>query len=520
MPPDPTLRDVLAAGEDRRTALTAPDAGIELTYAQLREQVDGLAARMAELGIGPGERVAMALPSGPEAILMFLAAALSGTAAPLNPAYTEDEFRFYLADTRARVLVTLEDGAEAARKAAGTEVPVIAICRTGDGGFRLEPAATVGEPRSLGNPAAEDIALVLHTSGTTSTPKRVPIRHRALAISARNIVETYQLAAEDVALCVMPLFHIHGLVASTLATLQSGGRIVVPERFNVMSFWNLVRSQKATWFSATGAMHQMLLNRAKQRNERHTDHQLRFIRSSSARLPEPVMADMENYFGVPVLEAYGMTEAAHQMASNPLPPAARKPGTVGAATGIDLAVVDDQGQPLPSGEIGEVVIRGRTIIDGYESNPEANASAFFGDWFRTGDQGVLDGDGYLRLTGRLKELINRGGEKVSPIEVDEVLLTHPAVIEAVTFGRPHPTLGEEVAAAVILKEDVAKSDLARHCRERLAKFKVPQGFYIVESIPRTATGKIQRRRVAEVLAGGTDDAQASPAAAKAGEGSA
>jgi acyl-CoA synthetase (AMP-forming)/AMP-acid ligase II len=379
------------------------------------------------------------------------------------------------------------------------------------GGYQLKPERAAGPARALEAPSPEDAALVLHTSGTTSTPKRVPILHRALAVSARNIAATYRLSPEDVSLCVMPLFHIHGIVASTLAALSSGGRIVVPDRFNVLSFWGLVTEQEATWFSATGAMHQMLINRAKQRGEKHTGHRLRFIRSSSARLPEPVMKDMETYFGVPVLEAYGMTEAAHQMASNPLPPAPRKAGTVGVATGIDLSVVDEEGRKMPTGQIGEVVIRGDTIITGYENNFDANATAFFGDWFRTGDQGVLDQDGYLRLTGRLKELINRGGEKVSPIEVDEVLLTHPLVMEAVTFGRPHPTLGEEVAAAVIVKEPVKESELQKHCRDRLAKFKVPQGIYIVDAIPRTATGKIQRRKVAEVLAG-AGQGSADPAA--------
>ena len=461
MPLDVTLRNVLSSGEARRPALYAPDTQLSLNYQQLRGTIDGLSEQLARLGLGRGDRIALALPNGPEAILMFLAAGLTATAAPLNPGYTEDEFRFYLADTRAKALVLPAEGGEAARKAAGGNVPVIRIRRDNGQGFTLEAERPAGAPLSLEAPSAEDVALVLHTSGTTSTPKRVPILQRALALSARNIAATYRLSPEDVALCVMPLFHIHGIVASTLATLQSGGQIVVPGGFNVMSLWNQVKTHNATWFSATGAMHQMLLGRAKQRDERHTDHRLRFIRSSSARLPESAMQEMEGYFGVPVLEAYGMTEAAHQMASNPLPPSPRKAGSVGVATGIGLQVVDDRGKPLGAGQIGEVVIRGDTIIKGYENNPEANATAFFGDWFRTGDQGLLDSDGYLRLTGRLKELINRGGEKVSPIEVDEVLLTHPAVLEAVTFGRPHPTLGEEVAAAVILKEKVSEAELQK-----------------------------------------------------------
>ena len=508
----------MAQGAAERPALIAPDAGLTLTYGELRAQVEALAGRLAQLGIGRGDRVALALPHGPEAIVAFLAAALAGTAAPLNPAYTEEEFRFFLADTRALALITTGKSGQAARRAAGAtsarnaaggDLAQFSLDRT-ESGFALNGTA-ISRPVHLSPPAPDEVALVLHTSGTTSTPKRVPILHRALALSARNIVASYALSPEDVTLCVMPLFHIHGLVASTLATLQSGGCIVVPERFNVLALWKQIESHDITWFSATGAMHQMILNRARQRDERHTGHRLRFIRSSSARLPEPVMTEMEERFGVPLLEAYGMTEAAHQMASNPLPPAARKPGTVGKATGIELAVVSEAGRPLPTGQVGEVVIRAPTVIGGYENNPQANASAFFGDWFRTGDQGVLDGEGYLRLTGRLKEIINRGGEKVSPIEVDEVLLTHPAVAEAVTFGQPHPTLGEAVAAAVIVSGEVTTAELTAHCRQRLARFKVPQSFYIVDTIPRTATGKIQRRKVAEVLVGGGLDAGKDPA---------
>jgi len=402
MPLDATLRNVLDMGEARRPALAAPDSGLALNYEQLRREIDALSEGLAQLGLGRGDRIALALPNGAEAILMFLAAGLTGTAAPLNPAYTEDEFRFYLTDTRAKALILPAEGGDAARKAAAGTVPVIRIRRGNGRGYKLEAERPAGAPLSLEAPSPDDVALVLHTSGTTSTPKRVPILQRALAVSARNIMGTYRLSPEDIALCVMPLFHIHGIVASTLATLQSGGQIVVPDRFNVMSLWNQVKTQRATWFSATGAMHQMLLGRAKTRDERHLDHRLRFIRSSSARLPESAMQEMESSFGVPVLEAYGMTEAAHQMASNPLPPSPRKAGTVGVATGIDLQVVDDQGKPLITGQIGEVVIRGDTIVKGYENNPEANANAFFGDWFRTGDQGVLDSDGYLRLTGRLK----------------------------------------------------------------------------------------------------------------------
>jgi acyl-CoA synthetase (AMP-forming)/AMP-acid ligase II len=297
----------------------------------------------------------------------------------------------------------------------------------------------------------------------------------------------------------MPLFHVHGLVASTLATLSTGGTVVVPSKFTPLSFWRIARDHGATWYSAVPTIHQLLLARADKSSRPAGAEKLRFIRSCSASLPPQVMHDLEQAFGAPVLEAYGMTEAAHQMCSNPLPPAARKPGSVGAGTGITVSIMDDQGEHLAIGDRGEVVIKGPNVITGYENNPEANTASFVDGWFRTGDQGVLDAEGYLTLVGRIKELINRGGEKISPREIDEVLLAHPAVAEAVCFGVPHPTWGEEVAAAVVLREATSESDLMAYCKDRLADFKRPKQIHITETIPRTATGKIQRRLVAQAF---------------------
>jgi acyl-CoA synthetase (AMP-forming)/AMP-acid ligase II len=324
------------------------------------------------------------------------------------------------------------------------------------------------------------------------------LSHANLAISARNVARTYALSPTDVSLCVMPLFHVHGLVASTLATLATGGTVVVPGKFNPLSFWRIARDFGATWYSAVPTIHQLLLARAGSTRPDGA-RKLRFIRSCSAALSPQVMHDLETAFGAPVVEAYGMTEAAHQMASNPLPPAERLPGSVGRGTGVTISIIDGEGSHLPAGQHGEVVIKGPNVIEGYENNPEANAASFVDGWFRTGDQGFLDSNGYLTLVARIKELIIRGGEKVSPREVDEVLLTHPAVAEAVSFGVPHPAWGEEVAAAVVLHEPVAEADLLTFCRERLAEFKRPKQIHVTDAIPRTATGKIQRRLVAQVF---------------------
>ncbi len=463
-----------------------------------------MADSLASMGIGKGDRVATYLPNGLPTVVSFLAGAIAGTAAPLNPGYREDEVNFYLEDTNARVLLLPPDGAEGARKAAEARgVPVYNLEMDATGFVRIggAPNGKASGKKAVA-PSPDDVALVLHTSGSTGRPKRVPIMHKNITASTMNIVATYTLSPKDVSLCVMPLFHVHGLVASTLATLLSGGTVVVPNKFNPLSFWRTVRDTGATWYSAVPTIHNLLLSRAG--NDRPAGAEgLRFIRSCSASLPAEMMAQMESVFGVPVLEAYGMTEASHQMSSNPQPPAARKPSSVGPGTGVKLGIMNEAGDLLPTGERGEVVIQGPNVVSGYENNPEANAKSFTNGWFRTGDQGFLDSDGYLTLTGRIKELINRGGEKIGPREIDEVLLSHPAVAEAVCFGVPHPAWGEEVEAAIVLKEEfkdtTKESDIMAFCKERLAEFKRPKKLHITTAIPRTATGKIQRGAVAKAF---------------------
>ena len=496
---DDTLGALLERGDADQVAIAVP-GGVSLTYAQLREEVAAAADVLAQLGLGRADRIASVLPNSAETIVLFLATATTGTAAPLNPGYKEDEFRFYLEDTAAKALVVPPGEAEAARAAlpAGAILVEASFER---GHIALESRAPRDSSRSAAGPGGDDVALVLHTSGTTSRPKQVPLRQRNLNYSAQNIARTYALAPDDVALCVMPLFHIHGLMASTMATFASGGTVVVPAGgFDAMTFWPAAKEHGATWYSAVPTIHQMLLLR--NRGERPAGaEKLRFIRSSSSALSPETMRQLESRFGAPVVEAYGMTEASHQMASNPLPPGERKPGTVGCATGIRIGIMDEHGALLPEAAPGEIVISGRSVVDGYANNPEANAKSFTDGWFRTGDQGILDAGGYLSLIGRLKEMINRGGEKIAPREIDDVLLQHPAVAEAVAFGAPHPSWGEEVAAAVVLKGDATEKDLIAFARSRLADYKVPRKLYIVERIPRTATGKIQRRTVAESFNG-------------------
>ncbi len=489
---------LLSLQDPDRIALAAP-GGPSLSYRSLKEQVERLAGYLRRAGVGRRDRVAIVLPNGMEAIVTFLAAAVAGTAAPLNPAYKQEEFQYYLADTGARVLIVPAGGAEAARLAAGAHATVIESSIDPSGAIQFASDAPVKANGEVDPPAPEDVALVLHTSGTTSRPKRVPLRHSNLMASARNIAGAYALTGEDVSMCVMPLFHVHGLVGSVLASLFAGASVVVPPGFNALSFWQLVQAHRATWYSAVPAIHQMLLARSREGSRPPGAESLRFIRSCSSALSPALLADLEARFGAPVLEAYGMTEASHQIATNPLPPAAHKPGSVGIGTNVQAGIMDKDGSLLPADTQGEVVIRGANVISGYEENPEANESSFTNGWFRTGDEGVIDRDGYIRLIGRIKELIVRGGEKISPLEIDQVLQLHPAVAEVATFGVPHRVYGEEVAAAVELKSPAAEEELLAFCRARLADFKCPKKIHIVERIPRTATGKIQRKTVAQKL---------------------
>jgi acyl-CoA synthetase (AMP-forming)/AMP-acid ligase II len=489
----PSLLNVLDAGQDDDLALVIP-GGIRLTYRRLREEVWRGAEALAARGIRRGDRVGLVYPNSAEAIVLFLAAATAGTAAPLNPGYKVDEFQFFLQDTRARALLVPPAQGAGARQALPAGAVVVEAAFDEHGVLRFP-----GGPASGGEvepPGDDDVALVLHTSGTTSRPKMVPLRHRNLAASVANIVPPYALTGDDVSLCVMPLFHVHGLVASTLATLGSGGTVVVPPRFSPFEFGSLVREHGVTWYTAVPTIHQLLVGRT-ERSRPAGLESLRFARSCSSALAPDLMARLEDMLGVPVLEAYGMTEASHQMASNPLPPEERRPGSVGRGTGVEVAVLDERGAVVPVGAGGEVAVRGPNVMEGYEANPAANAEAFAaGGWFRTGDEGTIDERGYVTLRGRIKELINRGGEKIAPREIDEVLLRHPAVAEAVTFGIPHPSWGEEVAAAVVLSGEVEKRELTEFCRRYLADFKVPRQLYFVTEIPRTATGKVQRRHVA------------------------
>jgi acyl-CoA synthetase (AMP-forming)/AMP-acid ligase II/acyl carrier protein len=480
----------------------AGESVLSLSHRDLWVRVESVGGALNRAGIGRGDCVALVMPAGPELAAAFLALASATTVAPLNPAYQEADFTFYLQDLKASALVVSAGCDSAARRAAkALGVPVLEWQGGGGGDIGIAGARDAELPtEKAGLALVDDVALVLHTSGTTSRPKIVPLTHRNLTASAAHIGETLRLAESDVCLNAMPLFHIHGLVAGVLASLAAGGSAVCTPAFDALQFLGWLERWNPSWYTAVPTMHQAILAEV-QRGTKPSVGKLRFIRSSSAALPPSVMAGLEEVFGVPVVESYGMTEAAHQMASNPLPPRARKPGTVGLPAGPEIVILDEKGVRLTQGAIGEVAIRGANVTLGYANNPGANAAAYCDGWLRTGDQGYVDGDGYLTITGRLKELINRGGEKIAPREIDEQLLAHPGVSQAVAFAIPHSSLGEDIAALVVprIGSSVSEAELRGFLLDRLPAFKVPSRILLRSDIPKGPTGKVQRIALAALL---------------------
>ena len=501
-----TLKDMLATGADVAPAISAPGRQA-LTFSGLRDLTAQTLAALNALGIGRNDRVAIVLANGPEMAACYIACASGVTSAPLNPAYRAEEFEFYLSDLNAKALIVEPHGnspvVEVAQRLGVRLIDLVADEGQPAGSFILVARDGLGgTPAAMGGWAQPgDVSMVLHTSGTTSRPKIVPLSQTNLVASATHIGRTLRFVAGDCGLNVMPLFHIHGLIAGVLAPLAAGSQVFCTPGFNALKFFGWMDEARPTWFTAVPTMHQAILSRAGKNADVIARHPLRFLRSSSSSMPPQVIKEAEEVFGAPLIESYGMTEAAHQMASNPLPPAVRKPGSVGMAAGPEMAIMGENGEILAVGDTGEIVIRGPNVTAGYENNTQANAEGFSHGWFRTGDQGVIDADGYISLTGRLKEIINRGGEKISPREVDEVLMDHPAVAQVVCFGMPHPKLGEEVAAAVVLREGqhATERELRAFVSARAADYKVPKTILFMDEIPKGATGKLQRIGLAAKL---------------------
>lgn len=491
-----TLANIIDNNNPSEKAIIIPD-GISLSYAELNTEIDKISSILSAVGLKKGVTASIVFENGLEFISTFLAISKTGaTVAPLNPEYTIEEFKFYMSDTDSQFLILSSESNLSIDAANELSIQIINTSINDLGDLSLyKNSIELTKMLDPNTPNPDDIALFLHTSGTTSQPKGVPLTHKNLMASLSNISNTYKLTGKDAALLVMPLFHVHGLIGVALSTLFTGGTLIIPPRFSATTFWKQQYNYNATWYSAVPTIHQILLMRADKDKAPHKS--FRFIRSCSAALAPSVFEDLENRFGSPVLEAYGMTEASHQMSSNLLPPFNRSPGTVGKGTGVKISIMDTSGTILPANAQGEVVIKGNNVTLGYHNNPNANAEAFTNNWFRTGDQGEITESGILTLTGRLKELINRGGEKISPLEVDATLIKHPSIVEAVCFGASDEKYGEVVHAAIVTSSPISELDIQNFCSTYISDFKIPIKIYTVDQLPRTATGKIQRRNIAK-----------------------
>jgi amino acid adenylation domain-containing protein len=474
-----------------------------LTYGCLHRHIEDVVQTLHAMGLGRNDRVALMLPNGPEMAVAFLAVAAGATCVPLNPAFSNSEFDFYPADLRPKALIVQAGMDSPARAVAqARSLPIIELSPVL--GAEAGLFTLTGEVHRRAVPCEfaqpDDVGLVLHTTGTTSQPKIVPLTHTNICVQAYNNRVALGLVASDRCLNMLPLFHTYGLIGTILASLAAGASIICTPGFDVPTFFACLAAFRPTCYPAAPTIHQAILAHAPLHHEIIARCPLRFIRSGSAALPLQVRAELEGVFNVPVIETYGMTETS-MITCNPPPQRQRKAGSVGMAAGPEVAIVGEGGALLPAGETGEIVVRGAAIMQGYDNNPTANGLAFRHGWFRTGDQGYLDAEGYLFITGRVKEIINRGGEIIAPQEVDDVLMEHPAVAQAVTFAVPHARLGEGIAAAVVLHPNtvVAESDIRQFAATRLAAFKVPQQVLIVDEIPKGPTGKLQRLNLAEKL---------------------
>jgi acyl-CoA synthetase (AMP-forming)/AMP-acid ligase II/acyl carrier protein len=447
--------------------------------------------------------VALVLPNGIEIATAFLAVAASATCVPINPAYSASEYDFYLAVLRVKALIVqtgIDTPARHVARARGVRIIELTPTREAEAGLFTLAGEDQPCPTPPGVVQPNDVGLVLHTTGTSARPKIVPLTHRNLCASAAIIRAALELTEKDRCLNVMPFFHGHSLKGMLLSSLFAGASVMCTSDFSAPTFFAWMAAYRPTWYSAVPTMHQAVLAHAAAHRQIIADTPLRFIRSSSAFLPPQVLAELESVFNVPVIEAYGTTEAS-MITCNPLPPRRRKAGSGGIAVGQEVAIMDAADSILPPSMVGEIVVRGAAVMQGYENNPVANRSAFTHSWFRTGDVGYLDADGYLFITGRIKEIINRGGEKIAPREIEEVLMKHPAVAEVAAFAMPHTQLGEEVAAAIVLRENASAtaSEIHEFAVARLSNFKIPRQVIFIDEIPKGATGKVQRNGLAAEL---------------------
>ena len=489
------------------SALGAPGAG-QSTFGDLRALIEGVRSVLSAKGVERTERVAVSLPTSAERLVVQAGVSTWCTAVPLNPVLRAGEIDGILRRLGIRRIIAPAGAPGAESQATGIggierlyvePVPGAQAGRARLAGCDLLDAPWKGGVPPAG-PAEDDIALILQTSGTTGTAKFVPLTHANVTAGAVNIIDAMRLGPSDSLLALSQFHHIAGISLS-LAALHAGGSVYCTPGFHAPDFFPWLEASDPTWMWVAPAMLHEIVARASLNGGGRPTTRLRLIRVGSAPLARKLKEEAEDLFRVPVLENYGMTEAAPQIASVPLAPARMKTGTVGIPVGIEVSIVGEDGKLLPRGSAGEIAVRGPSVMKGYLGGEDVNRESFTDGWFRTGDQGRLDEDGYLTLTGRIREIINRGGEKISPLEVDAVLLRHPSVSKAVTFPVEHPALGEEVAAAVVLRPGASgvEKDLQEFVARELSVAKVPRRIVFVPEIPSDDRGKVRRASLAAQL---------------------
>lgn len=483
-----------------RVALWSDD-GQCISYSQLISQIDAIRATLNSLGCGRGDRIALVHPSDARHVILSLGIASGMAVLPFNPAATEEELTREFQIRGVHVLLNATGTGDAARSAAGhLGIPVIDVTwheKTMTSGFTM----TGGRERPTEHPGPvqeDDITLVLATSGTTSRNKVVPLRERNLLV--RQWVSSKRLQPGDRGLCMVPLYLSTGMV-NAATCLRVGISTILMPVITTDAFFRAFDRLRPTFLQASPAFLTAILAEIDQGRQTVNTDQLRFIRPASGRISRSDLEALERYFSCTVIEGYGLTETG-MIACNPFPPAQRKPGTVGLPLDCEIVIRDDDGQALAVGRIGEVSARRDDIFDGYEDDLEATRAVYRNGWFYTGDLGYLDEDGYLTLAGRIKELINRGGEKISPLEVDAALQAHPRVADAAAFAIPHPTLGEIVGAALVLEigQQVSKADMVAFLRPKLSPIKMPRDYLFTDRIPRGDYGKILRQQLTDQMA--------------------
>jgi oxalate---CoA ligase len=473
-----------------------------LSYGELKDYLTCTAAQLRQSGFDRTARIAVALPSGAQAALTIVASACAAVAVPIDTHLTAPEIERRLELLRPRAIITPGEYPSVARSVAEhcglAVIEATAETPTKIGmGLRIP---TVGPTAAPEGPESTAPAFILQTSGTTGDPKLIPFTHCNMLAAAARVQSWFDLGPSDRCLSVSPVCYSHGLKVTIFTPLITGGSIAFPASSSTLDVDEWLTRLRPTWYSAAPTLHRYMLDKTQSLSDLCSVHSLRFILSGGAPLLRDIREALAATLGVPVLEHYGSSEAA-QISANLPPPKLYRAGTCGVPPEGTVKIVGDDGQELSAGQQGEILVGGPTVTSGYLHAPELNHLAFVDDWFRTGDVGSIDSDGFLTLHGREKELINRGGEKVSPVEIDQALLQHPNVAEAAAFAVPHSRLGEEVAAAVVLREGatVTPLDLRKFLLSSLAQFKIPRRIVFVDRLPKGVTGKVQRKRLSELL---------------------